>query len=685
MNGRLVEEDGAIPFVIVGVVALGGVLGLAWAGHEWAQLLVNEAGGELTVWVLRGAFWALDLVALQAATAPTTTDWATPVLDGPALPIWALAALVMVATLIAETVAGMVTGNTSRIVQAVGRALAAGMLATIGASLLLAVGGALSGLGRIALDASGAGVDAPLVPLQEVLMDTAQQRDSGAELFIAFLAGLVIVFTSLAIYFTLAMRPVLLAAIIVFLPVAHALAVWTPMRRIQARTWALALAVLLADAAILTMFAVTNTVIGQPQGIDRLIFGTFGLLLAALAPAALARIIGVPELQTAVQTMTRGSRAVAAGAGLVAAKGALLAAATARHTPSAGGGGGSSGGTPSGGGPGGPGPVSGATHGPAGGGTGGPAGGSSGPGGGSSAPAAASSAPAGSGASSATRGAGAGPAGRGTAAAPGVTANGNRATTGATTGVSSGGSVATEAGSGAGATTGSATAPAAAGGGEPAGVDEGHHVGGAVAGQPGAASPVGGATRAATSLGGGTAGVFGGETPGVSSSTLVGAGGSAGGSVVGDPAGPLSTPVSGSPAPTGSVGVPSATGPASRSSAASASAVPPSGPLSSAETADAPPSSRSAPVASAGPVVAAGQRSGPVAGSLGSSNAGAAASARPAGLQPPIAVTSDPSAAAQTPGGAGVVQPASESAPSSPGSSGWRGALTRTPSGVGNG
>jgi hypothetical protein len=59
--------------VIVGVVALGGVLGLAWAGHEWSQMLVNQAGGELTVWVLRGAFWALDLVALQASTAPTTT------------------------------------------------------------------------------------------------------------------------------------------------------------------------------------------------------------------------------------------------------------------------------------------------------------------------------------------------------------------------------------------------------------------------------------------------------------------------------------------------------------------------------------------------------------------------------------------------------------------------------------
>jgi hypothetical protein len=280
--------------------------------------------------VLRGAFWALDLVALQASTAPTSTDWYTPVLEGPALPLYALAALVMVATLIVETIAGIVTGNTARIVQAVIRAIVAGMLATIGAGLLLAIGGALSDLGRIALDASGAGVDAPLVPLQEVLMDTAEQRESGAELFIAFLAGLVIVFTSLAIYFTLAMRPVLLAAVIVFLPVAHALSVWTPMRRVELRTWALAFAVLLADAAILTMFAVTNTVIGQPQGVDRLIFGTFGLLLAALAPAALARIIGIPELQTAVQSMTRGSRVVAAGAGIVAAKGALLAAATGR-------------------------------------------------------------------------------------------------------------------------------------------------------------------------------------------------------------------------------------------------------------------------------------------------------------------------------------------------------------------
>ena len=368
------DEQGAIPFVVVGVIALGGVLGAAWAGGEWSQMLVGRAGGELTAWVLRGAFWALDLVALQASTAPTTTDWYTPVIEGPALPLYALAALVMVATLIAETIAGIVTGNTTRIVQAVIRAIVAGMLATVGAGLLLAIGGALSDLGRIALDASGAGVDAPLVPLQEVLMDTAEQREAGAELFIAFLAGLVIVFTSLAIYFTLAMRPVLLAAVIVFLPIAHALGVWTPMRRVEVRTWALGFAVLLADAAILTMFAVTNTVIGQPQGVDRLIFGTFGLLLAALAPAALARIIGLPELHTAVQSMTRGSRVVAAGAGIMAAKGALLAAATGASAAGAaaaggrggGGGGGAAGSAFDGPGPG-TGPGSAGSSGPAGG------------------------------------------------------------------------------------------------------------------------------------------------------------------------------------------------------------------------------------------------------------------------------------------------------------------------------
>lgn len=331
-------EEGAIPFVIVGVVALGSVLGLAWTGQEWAQSLLREAGGELTVWVLRGAFWALDLVALQASTAPVTRDWYTPVLEGPALPIYALAALVMVASLIAEVIAGMATGNTTRIVQVIFRALVAGMLASAGGALLLAIGGAMSTLGRIALDASGTSVDAPLVPLQEVLMDSALQRDSGVELFVVFLAGLVIVFTSLAIYFTLAMRPVLLAAVIVFLPVAHGLSVWTPMRRVQVRAWSLAFAVLLSDAAILTMFAVTNTVMGQPEGVDRLIFGTFGLLLAALAPAALARIVGAPELQTAVQSMSRGSRIVAVGAGALAVKGALTAAhLTPRTSPGSGG------------------------------------------------------------------------------------------------------------------------------------------------------------------------------------------------------------------------------------------------------------------------------------------------------------------------------------------------------------
>ena len=338
-RGRLAGEEGAIPFVVIGLLTIGGVLGLAWAGQGWAQSLLNEAGGRLTVWVLKGAFWSLDLIALQASTAPVNRDWYTPVAQGVALPIYALAALVMVATLIAEVIAGIVTGNTTRIVQAVFRALVAGMMASAGGALLLAIGGALSDLGRIALQASGTTVDAPLVPLQEVLMDSALQRDSGADLFVVFLAGLVIVFCSLAIYFILAMRPVLLAALIVFLPVAHALSVWTPLRRVQVRAWSLAFAVLLSDAAILTTFAITNTVTGQPEGVDRLIFGTFGVLLAALAPAALARIVGTPELQTAVQSMTRGTKAIAAGAAVGAFKGTVLASHLGRRGNSGHGGG----------------------------------------------------------------------------------------------------------------------------------------------------------------------------------------------------------------------------------------------------------------------------------------------------------------------------------------------------------
>jgi hypothetical protein len=418
------DEAGAIPFVLIGIGALGSVLGAAWVGHEWSQRLLDEAGGVLPVWVLRGAFWAMDLVALQAATEPVNADWYTPVLEGPAVPLLVLAAVVMVATLIAEVIGGIVQGNTTRIVTAVFRALIAGMLATVAASLLLAIGGALSEIGRAALAASGTAVDAPLIPLQEVLMDTAEQReDAGVELFIAFLAGLVIVFTSLSIYFLLAMRPVVLAAIIVFLPIAHALSVWAPMRRIQMRVWSLAFAVLLADAAILTMFAVANTAMGQPEGVDRLIFGTFGLLLAALSPAALARIVGAPELHSAVQTMSRGSKALAAGAGFAAIKGgrASLGHATASR------GGGTSGGGAS--------ALDGAGPAAGGGGTAGtsdPGGGGTGPGGGG-------------------RGGNAGGAGVGAGAAAGASARANSAGTGSAGGGSSPGAASDGSSGGAGA------------------------------------------------------------------------------------------------------------------------------------------------------------------------------------------------------------------------------------------
>lgn len=415
MTGRWNDEDGAIPFVVVGVMALGGVLGMAWTGQEWANTLLREAGGELTVWVLRGAFWALDLVALQASTEPVDRDWYTPILQGPALPIYALAALVMVATLIAEVIAAMVTGNTTRTVQAVFRALVAGMLASAGGALLLAVGGALSQVGRLALEAAGTSVDAPLLPLQEVLMDSALQRDTGAELFIVFLAGMVIVFTALAIYFTLAMRPVLLAALIVFLPVAHALSVWTPMRRVQVRAWALAIAVLVADAAILTMFAITNTVAGQPEGVDRLIFGTFGLLLAALSPAAMARIVGTPELQTAVQSMSRGSRVAAVGAGAVALKSALTAGGLARSGSAGAATGGALGAM-------GPGPAGPPTPGA----DGGPGAGGGIPGGGGRPPAPASpTGSAGTGGSPSGNGAGSGSSSRSATPGPGIASSGS--------------------------------------------------------------------------------------------------------------------------------------------------------------------------------------------------------------------------------------------------------------------
>lgn len=65
---------------------------------------------------------------------------------------------------------------------------------------------------------------------------------------------------------------------------------------------------LLADSAVLTTFAVANTVMGRPEGVDRLLFGTFGLAVAAIAPAALARVVGTPELQTPVQALRHGTR-----------------------------------------------------------------------------------------------------------------------------------------------------------------------------------------------------------------------------------------------------------------------------------------------------------------------------------------------------------------------------------------
>lgn len=67
--------------------------------------------------------------------------------------------------------------------------LMAGLLATVGATILLLAGDGLSGVGQTALAASGATADAPLVPLREVLMESAEGHETGAELFVAAMAG----------------------------------------------------------------------------------------------------------------------------------------------------------------------------------------------------------------------------------------------------------------------------------------------------------------------------------------------------------------------------------------------------------------------------------------------------------------------------------------------------------------
>lgn len=316
MNARWADEEGLIQAVAVGAAGLAGTLGVAWwANSDWTSMLMREAGGSLTAFVLRGAFSVVDLVAAQAAASPAGGDWWAPLRDGPAVPLVQLAAVVTVLSLLGEAVRGAVTGNTSAIAQACIRAVTAGFLATAGGGLMLLIGDAFSGIGEAALSASGASIDAPLVPLQQVLMDTATQHESGVELFLAFVCGIVIVLAGLTIYLILAMRPVLLAVLIVWLPVAHALSVWRPLSRVASKAWAMGFAVLLADAAILTTFAVVNTVGGQPEGIDRLLFGTAGLVLAAMSPAALARVVGAPEAERAAMALRRGGQAAGVGAG----------------------------------------------------------------------------------------------------------------------------------------------------------------------------------------------------------------------------------------------------------------------------------------------------------------------------------------------------------------------------------
>lgn len=348
LHGDGQDGFGALGLLVVGVVVAAG--GLVAANHF--EGLAAMAGGQITQWVLQGAYWVLEMIGVQVAEGTTQgLDWRA-VMEGPAVPLYVLGGLVAVAMLVFEVVGGMLQGNLPRLVQAVFRAIWVGILATGGAMLLFTIAEALSAVGETALNHAGATVDAPLARLQDAMLAATDADELQIELFVAFILGLVIVVSGITIYVMLAMRPLLLALLVVWLPTMEAVSVWQPMRRARLRSWSWGIAILLADTIIMSTFAVTTAltcsgdvpadVQGPPSNIaplidaepdssggmcvggtaaDRMMMGMFGVMLAAAAPAAIARIAGTPEIHGPIQSATagvkRGGR-VAVGGGLTA-------------------------------------------------------------------------------------------------------------------------------------------------------------------------------------------------------------------------------------------------------------------------------------------------------------------------------------------------------------------------------
>jgi hypothetical protein len=130
--------------------------------------------------------------------------------------------------------------------------------------------------------------------------------------FLAFLAGLVAAFGALLLWIELLMREAAVYVVVLMLPIAFAALVW-PARRIWAvRAVELLVALILSKFAIVSVLSLGGAALGQTawSGITGMLAGGVLVILGAVAPWALIRLLPMAELASTAAGTLRGEASI---------------------------------------------------------------------------------------------------------------------------------------------------------------------------------------------------------------------------------------------------------------------------------------------------------------------------------------------------------------------------------------
>ncbi|MBV9606446.1 MAG: hypothetical protein JO027_15125 [Solirubrobacterales bacterium] len=260
----------------------------------------------LGLWVVDGAGAVLHetAAALGATTTPqlqstwfSSTYWR----------MTAIAALLTLPFLFAATIQAALRSDVSLLAKAALGYLPLAMLSIAIAApvttMLLAASDELCGLISSAASNSGPHL------LERISVAVGGLTIAAHSPFLAFLIGMLMIGTTFALWIELLLREAAVYVVVLMLPLAFAALTW-PARRIWAiRAVELLIALILSKFAILAVLSLGGAAISASighLGVTEMMAGTVLIMLAAMSPWALLRLVPLAEIATGAAGALRG-------------------------------------------------------------------------------------------------------------------------------------------------------------------------------------------------------------------------------------------------------------------------------------------------------------------------------------------------------------------------------------------